>query len=270
MRTLPLNTGHTIPLLGFGTWKLNGLEGKEAIKTALEVGYRHIDTAEMYDNHTQVAAAIKQSGIVRDELFITSKLGLERRSTAEVRNAIEQYLTELELEYLDLLLIHWPDSSTDLEETLTAMKIAQEAGLVHNIGVSNFTIKHLEQVEQIGIPIQNNQIELHPTLQQPELVEYCQKRTISVTAYCPLGRTADLTHPTIATIASECDTSAAQVILQWLRAKHIIAIPKAGSKKHMISNFASLQSELTPEYIDQIDQISAQNNRLVEPEFAEF
>lgn len=268
--TTILNNGHTVPLLGFGTWQVQGTSGQAAIQTALEVGYRHIDTAEMYQNHTIVGAAIKASAIPREELFITSKLGLSQRSSSEVVQATTQYLEELQLTYLDLLLIHWPDSTSNLNETLAGLQQVQEQGLVNSIGVSNFSINHLEQVTDLGVKIQMNQVEIHPTLPQDELVEYCQRHEIHVTAYCPLGRTEDLQQPIIKEIAAKKNTNAASVIVRWLMQQQIITIPKASSREHIQANFAALSIMLTPEEMALIDTIEPTNNRLVHPDFAEF
>jgi 2,5-diketo-D-gluconate reductase B len=268
--TTILNNGKEIPLLGFGTWKVQDTVGLHAIQTALQVGYRHIDTAEMYQNHAIVNQAIATSGIARSDLYITTKLGLNKRSTAEVIQAAAQYLEELGLSYIDLLLIHWPDSTLDINATLLGLQEVQAQGLVRSIGVSNFTIPHLEEVLDLGVQIQMNQVEIHPTLPQHALVEYCQRHSIHITAYSPLGRTHDLQLPIITEIATNKNVHPSSIVLRWLIQKEIIAIPKASHIEHMQANFSALSITLTEEEMHRIDAITENNNRLVNPDFAEF
>lgn len=268
--TLSLNNKQEIPLLGFGTWQVQAGTGKQAILTALEVGYKHIDTAEMYQNHAIVGQAIKESNVPRESLFITSKLGLDKRSSTAVTAATTQYLQELQLDYLDLLLIHWPDKQSNMQETLQGLAQVQNSGLVRSIGVSNFTVEHLKQVQNSGITIQMNQVELHPTLPQTELVTYCQEQHIAVTAYCPLARGQALQLPAVQVIAAAKQVQPSAVVLRWLLQQNIIAIPKASSKEHIQANFAALSLSLTETEMANITNQTEQNNRLVHPEFAEF
>jgi len=180
--TLTLNNGQQIPMIGYGTWKVRAEEGYQGVKHALEAGYKHIDTAEIYNNHFVIAKALQEAGVPREKLYITSKLWMDKRSSKAAQEATKQYLKELKIDYLDLLLIHWPDSSVDVMETLQGMKEVQQQGLVRSIGVSNFTENHIQPILDAGINIQMNQIELHPSLPQPKLVAFCQQHSIAVTA----------------------------------------------------------------------------------------
>ena len=189
MMTVKLKSGATMPVLGLGTWQLNGDECVEAVSKALALGYRHIDTAEAYENHEEVRAGIARSGVPRKDLFITSKLMHGRYSRRNVIEACDVTLKELGVDYLDLYLIHWPDSSYPMDETLDAMGGLIDAGKVRDIGVSNFTVSHIAEVEKASkTPISVNQVEYHIYLNQENLLSECSSRGIVLTAYCPLAR----------------------------------------------------------------------------------
>ena len=259
---------HNIPLLGLGTWELLGQKCYDAVTIALEAGYKHIDTAQIYGNHREVGQAIKDSSISRENIFITSKLWLNDVEADKVLPAIQRALEELQLDYLDLFLIHWP-SNTPISETLGEMQKAKEQGLIKNLGVSNFTINHLKDAQATGIDFINNQVELHPTLSQPELQDFCSQNNISLTAYSPLGRGKDLDIPIIRQIAQYHGTTPAQIIIRWLTSKGIITIPKATSREHIEGNLQALQLDLNSEEMEQIDNLN-NNHRIVNPSFGQF
>ncbi|MGI5827435.1 MAG: aldo/keto reductase [Patescibacteria group bacterium] len=270
MKILKLNENTSIPILGLGTWELTGSECTEIVEKALEIGYRHIDTADAYGNHQEIAKALKESKVPRKELFITTKLW---RTNMHARNAIEagkRALEELEADYIDLYLIHWPNRSVPITETLEAMNTLKEEGLVKAIGVSNFTINHLKDALETGIEITNNQIEFHPSLNQRELKDFCDSKGITITGYSPFARGEDLDLPVIQEIAQKHNRSVAQVILNWLMQKNIIAIPKASSEKHLKDNFASLKWKLSKEDLKRIDTVNHEPNRTVTPPWADF
>ncbi|MEO8637473.1 MAG: aldo/keto reductase [Candidatus Taylorbacteria bacterium] len=268
-KILTLNDNLTIPILGFGTWELLGAKAKMAVLTALEVGYRHVDTADAYENHKEVGLAIKESRVPREELFITSKLWRDEFEKGKVKGACQRALKELGLDYLDLYLLHWPNKDVPIGETLEAMRELVEVGLVRSIGVSNFTIHHLEDVIATGISVALNQVEFHPSLYQKELEEFCGKHAIAVTAYSPMARGADLKIPTIVDIAKKYKKSASQIILNWTMQKGIVVIPKASNPIHIRDNFASLEFDLAPEDCALIDNLHM-NRRIVLPDFNEF
>lgn len=226
MKTIRLNVDAQIPILGFGTWQLNDTICVDAVKNALLTGYRHIDTADIYGNHLEVAQGIRESGVPRNEIFITTKVFFPDLHGDRVIQKCKHFLSELETDYIDLLLIHWPNKKIPIEETLHAMNSLKNEGKIKAIGVSNFTIQHLEKALATGVKITNNQIELHPSFKQKEMREYCKANNITVTAYSPLGQGVDLQIPLIQELARKYTVSPAQVVLNWIITQNVIAIPK--------------------------------------------
>ncbi|MEX0668415.1 MAG: aldo/keto reductase [Candidatus Saccharimonadales bacterium] len=269
MREIKLKSGHSIPVLGFGTTELVGDVGVEAIKTAISMGYRHIDTATMYGNHEAIAQAIAESGVDRSELYITSKIPPQDLSKSGVTSQTEEILTELDTDYLDMLLIHWPNSDFDLGETLETLTEMKQQGKAKSIGVSNFSIRLLKQALDMGIEISTNQVEYHPSLNQQELLNFCQENGITITAYAPLARGQDLKIKEVVELADKYQKPANQVVLNWLMAKDIIAIPRSDKEEHMKSNLESTTWELDPEDVKLLDGLNT-DNRLIRPDFVEF
>lgn len=265
-----LKSGNKIPVLGLGTWQLTGDECINSVLLALQLGYRHIDTAERYGNHEQVRLGIEKSGVRRDELFITSKVSHSNLRRADVLSACDKALKELGTDYLDLYLVHWPNSSIPMEETLEAMSELVDAGKVRDIGVSNFTISHIAEAIRVSPkPVSVNQVEYHAYLNQEDLLAACNRNEIALTAYSPLARGELLTDPVLADIADAHGKSVPQVALRWLTQKGIIVIPKARSKKHLADNLNVFDFELTDEEMARINTIK-RNKRLISPPWAEF
>lgn len=231
--------------------------------------HRYIDTAEAYGNQPQIKLALSASEVKREELFITSKVFHGHLRTEEVVKSCEQTLRELGTEYLDLYLIHWPNSTVPIAETLNAMQMLVEQGKIRAIGVSNFTIKHLKQVLTIDIQIVNNQVEYHPSLNQEELRAFCEKYNILVTAYSPLAQGQDLKLSIIQELAKKYSRSSSQIVLNWLISKGLNAIPRASNADHIADNFKALEWEMERTDISAIDAIGG-DNRLVKPWFNEF
>ena len=270
MKILKFKTGDKIPGVGFGTYKLTGSEGIKAIENALEVGYRHIDTAEGYNNQPEVSKAIKNSGLSRRELFITSKVGYDNLHYDNLIQACEETLQELKTDYLDLYLIHWPNKMISVEETLRAMGKLKSDGKIKNIGVSNFTIKRLEEVKGItDEEVVLNQVEFHPYLYQKELYEYCNDNNISLAAYSPIARGGVFGDPVIAEIGKKYYKNEAQVTLKWMIQKDIIVIPRSSNAAHIKANFDIFDFELNNDEIYRIDNIDKQE-RLIDPDWGEF
>lgn len=269
MKSLPLKNGFKMPIIGFGSWQLTGNVCYNSVRKALEVGYRHIDTAERYSNHKEVGKAIKDSGIPREEIFLTSKVPPGSLHTQDVVESGKRYLKELGTEYLDLLLIHWPNGKIPIKETMEGFKKLKEEGLIRSIGVSNFTIYHLEKTLQTGVEFVNNQVEFHPSFNQKELKEFCDKYKILITAYSPVAHGQDLSLEKIQEIAKKYGKTPAQIILAWLMAKDIVPLSTSRKPDHIEDNFKSLEVKLTPEDLEKIDNIGG-HNRTVNPPWAEF
>lgn len=258
-----------IPKIGLGTWQLTGQECSKAVAKAIELGYRHLDSADGYGNHQEVAKGIKASGINREDLFITTKVPRVQLDYDDVIASCDRYLSELGTEYIDLLLIHWPNKEVPIEETLEAFERLKQQEKIRLVGVSNFTIHHLEDIKAKGFKVVNNQIELHPQFNQSELVEYCQTQEISVTAYSPIGRGSSLNLPEVQELAQKYSKTPSQIILRWITARGVIAIPKSTNPQHLKENFQIFDFELTEEDMNLINRIK-QEERLVNPATSEF
>lgn len=270
MKYVKLKSNDSMPLLGLGTWKLKDKKCIDSVKAAINMGYNHIDTADLYDNHQAVGKGIKASKKNREELFITSKIKPKNLEYKTIKEDTKRFLEELDIEYLDLLLIHWPNKEIPLENSLKALKEVKAKGLVENIGVSNFTINHLKDaLELYPDLITVNQVEFHPTLYQKDLLEFCQKNKIVLTAYSPLARGEIFENEVIKELANKYNKSAAKLALKWLIDKNIVAIPKASSVEHLEANLDLFDWELPTEAREKMDQLN-QNNRLIDPSFSEF
>jgi len=269
MKSLTLPSGHEMPLLGLGTWQLTGIKCREAVKQALALGYRHIDTAWVYDNHEEVGKAIKESKLSRDKLFITSKVWRDNLHYNDVLVQCTQALKQLKTDYLDLYLIHWPNKNIPMQETFEALHELLQQGKILNIGVSNFTIAHLENALKLSKKIAVNQVEFHPYLNQEELLNYCTKNKIKLTAYSPLGRGQILSDKTLTALAKAHNKSPAQVCLRWLIQKGLIVIPKASSSHHLKTNMEIFDFKLSAKETKAIDSIGIKR-RFVNPGFNEF
>jgi len=261
-----LSSGDKLPAIGLGTWMLEGKKCTEVVKEAIKIGYRHIDTAEIYGNQRHIGKAIKGK---REDLFITSKVWLENLHYADVIAACEQTLKDLKTDYLDLYLIHWPNRKIPIEETMRAMKQLKEDGLIKNIGVSNFTINHLKDAIKTKVSFVANQVEFHPYLYQKDLLDFCRKNNIRIIAYSPLGRGKLLNDQSIARIAQECKKTPAQVCLRWLYQHEIASIPKSSSAEKLKENIDIFDFELKKDQMKRIDELN-KGMRFVNPEFSDF
>lgn len=257
--------GFSIPKIGFGTYKLNGFEGTRRIEQALSVGYRLIDTAFNYENEGIVGQAIRNSSVPRDQLTITSKLPGRHHQYKEALISIEESLTRLGLDYLDLYLIHWPNPlENHYVEAWQALIDAKKWGLVRSIGVCNFLPEHLQRLEtETGVLPVINQIELHPSFNQLEQREYHQEKGIITEAWSPLGRGGTIfSQPILQEIAKHHQKTVAQVVLRWELQLGVLPIPKASHIKRQQENLAVFDFSLTAEEMVQINQLSQQNGRI--------
>jgi diketogulonate reductase-like aldo/keto reductase len=269
MKSIPLNVEASIPVLGLGTWNLLGDECERAVEHALTHGYCHLDTADAYGNHAEVAGGIKASGVKREDIFITTKVWRTDLTHDSLIESAHRLLEELATEYIDLLLIHWPNRDIPIEATLRAMEELRRAGKIRAIGVSNFTEHHLEDALKTGIAVVNNQVEVHPTFNQKELRIFCAARSISVTAYSPLGHGADVNNSLMRELAQKYDKTPAQIALNWVVARGMIAIPKTSRPERIIENLEAIDFEMEERDLERIDNLS-QGPRLGNPAFSDF
>src|SRR5581483_12013376 len=235
-----------LPALGLGTYRLQGDACRRAVESALALGYRHIDTAEMYGNEEAVGAALAASGVARGEIHVTSKCWPENLAPDALRRAFDASMKKLKLDTLDLYLIHWPSKSMNLRATLEAMLKLKDEGRVRAIGVANFTVTLLRQaVEELKAPIACNQVEYHVLLDQSKLLAYMQPRGIPLVAYCPLAQGRLAEHPALDAIAKKHGASPAQVALKWLLdQKGVAAIPKSARPEGQQANLDALRVTL--------------------------
>jgi 2,5-diketo-D-gluconate reductase B len=244
-----------VPALGLGTWALTGRGCFAAVKDALDLGYRHIDTAQIYGNEEEVGTAIQQSGVKRADIFLTTKIAAGSLRAVEVRRGVEESLKRLGTGYVDLLLIHWPSKSEPLAETLAEFAAARARGKTRFIGVSNFTVALLaETVEKLRAVIVCNQVEYHPYLSQRPVIAALKKYGLNLTAYCPLARGRVTRDKELAEIGRRHGKSASQVALRWLLdQKNVAAIPKSARREHLAANLDIFDFKLAPEETAQID-----------------
>jgi diketogulonate reductase-like aldo/keto reductase len=256
MKALKLASGHSMPLLGLGTWDLRGKECIAVVRKALDLGYRHIDTAYMYENQQAIGRALRESSVDRGEVFITTKIWRDSLRRAQVLEQCDQCLDMLDMECVDLLLIHWPSESVPLEETLEAFNEISRQGKARSIGVSNFSAAQVDQARQLSpAPVCVNQVRCHVGHNQEELRRHCREKGVAITAYCPLARGRAASDEVLHKIGKGRGKSAAQVALRWLVQKEVIAIPKARSEEHLRANLDVFSWELDPEEMAQVERL---------------
>jgi 2,5-diketo-D-gluconate reductase A len=267
--TVMLSSGHSIPQLGFGVFKVPLDETRDAVIAALETGYRSIDTAAMYRNEEGVGRAIAESGLPRDELFITTKLNNDSHGYEQALAAFEQSRTRLGLDYLDLYLIHWPLPAQDrYVDTWKAFITLQADGLVRSIGVSNFQPNHLARVaDETGVTPALNQVELHPYLTQEQLREYDMSRGIATEAWSPLARGGDLLHdPVITSLAEKYGKTPAQIVLCWHLELGNVVIPKSVTPARIRENFDVFDIDLDAEDVEAISLLNRDHRTGPDPD----
>jgi len=255
---IALNDGGHVPQLGFGCWQIPPETVAGVVGEALRVGYRHIDTAQMYRNERGVGEAIRSSGLSREEVFVTTKCNNDSHGRAESVAALEASLERLGLDHVDLYLIHWPQPGRDRYlETWEGLIDARERGLTRSIGVSNFHASHLDRIVSVtGVVPAVNQIELHPRLTQDQLVATCRRLGTQVESWSPLASGEILDDHTLAGIAKAHERTVAQVVIRWHLQLEYIVIPKSVTPERIAANFQVFDFELTP---DELRTISALN-----------
>jgi 2,5-diketo-D-gluconate reductase B len=265
----------TIPQLGLGTFRLQGRQVIDSVRNGLELGYRHVDTAQIYGNEAEVGQALQEfgaaHGVAPSEVFVTTKIWLENLGADKLVASLKDSLYKLRLEQLDLTLIHWPspDGQVPVKETMQALREARIQGLTAAIGVSNFTRALLAQaIEAVGAAdIATNQVELHPFLQNRSVAAFAREHGIHVTAYMPLAYGKALLDPVIVAIAARLEATPAQVTLAWLMAKGHAVIPSSTKRENLAANLGALGLALGADDIAAIDALE-RGERLVSPDFA--
>ncbi|MFC5462147.1 2,5-didehydrogluconate reductase DkgB [Massilia niabensis] len=260
-----------LPTIGAGTFRLQGQQAIDSVANALDLGYRHIDTAQIYGNEAEVGAALANSGVPRGEVFVTTKIWIDHLAGDALIPSLKQSLHKLRLDSLDLTLIHWPSpgGKVAVAESMAALLEARALGLTRAIGVSNFTIPLLtEAIDAVGAPnIATNQVELHPYLQNRAVAAFAAAHGIRLTAYMPLAYGKVLKDPTVRGIAARLQATPAQVALAWSLAKGHAVIPSSTQRANLAANLAAAQLVLASADIAAIDAFD-RGERLVGPEFA--
>ncbi|WP_339105005.1 aldo/keto reductase [Haloterrigena salinisoli] len=257
--TQSLPSGDEIPVVGAGTWDIGGDAVKESVRTALDLGYTHVDTAEGYQNEAEIGEVLAEHD--REDVFLTSKVLPSNLHYDDVFESLEASLDKLGTSYLDLYLIHWPNPAISLRETFDALERAHEEGLIRNVGVSNFSRYQLTFARKVAdVPIAVNQIELHPWYYREELIEYCQRHDIVVEAAAPLARTELFEDPVLNDIADTYEKTPAQIALKWTLRKDAVVLPKSSSADHLRQNIDLFEWELDDDDVARIDDIDRMDN----------
>ena len=261
--------GVDIPHLGFGTFRMPGGESQPVVESAIALGFRHIDTAAMYENEAAVGAALAASGVKREELFVTTKVWHDQLSPDALHRAFDISRGKLNLDYVDLYMIHWPNRDMDMAATLEALMALRERGLTRAIGVCNFNLPMIRRaVEQIGAPIATLQVEYHPFLSQAPMLAYLRGKGIPMTAYAPLAQGRAASDPTLAFLGHKHGCSAAQMAVAWLLDQEgVIVIPKAARPESQKANLDALGTRLDDEDRAAIAALP-KDQRFVRPPFA--
>ena len=247
--------GAEVPKIGLGTWQIHGDECAEAVRDALELGYRHIDTARAYDNERYVGRGLADCGVPREEVWLTTKVWMDDLTRDRIYASVENSLVDLRTDHLDLLLIHWPSEKVPLEETLTEMVRLREAGRIRHLGVSNFPAGMLARALELA-PILCDQVEYHATLDQERLLRLAAERDLVIGAYAPFAHGEIHDEPVLAEIGEAHGKSAGQVALRWLiEQDRVVAIPKAASHENRVANLEVFDFELTAGERERIDAL---------------
>ena len=256
--------GARIPMLGLGTWELRGRACARVVEQALRLGYRHIDTAEMYDNEREVGEALRSSGVRRSEVFVTTKIWPAHFAPRELERSARESLARLRLSEVDLLLLHWPNPQIPLSETLGALGKVKRAGLARHIGVSNFTVALLAEAWQVTAePLVCNQFECHPFLDQSKLIAACRSHEMAVVAYSPIARGSVRGNDVLAAIGAAHKKSAAQVSLRYLVQQNIVVIPRTSKVERLSENAAIFDFALNEQEMAAIAALAHPRGRMI-------
>jgi 2,5-diketo-D-gluconate reductase B len=260
--------GMRMPRIGLGTWPMKGAECQAAVESALSLGYRHLDTAEMYGNEDAVGAGLAASGLPRGEVFLTTKIWWDKPNAAAIRRAFDASLARLATPYVDLLLIHWPSPELDLADALKGLAAIRAEGRATSIGVSNFPPKLLQRAIAEGVNLACLQVECHLLLDQSKLHGICRAAGMALTAYSPLAKGTNLAFPALDRVAAKHGATAAQIALAWLLAQEGVAmVPKAASPARQKENLGALAVKLDAQDLAALATLP-KDRRIVNPAFA--
>ncbi len=260
------SNGCAIPAVGFGTGPMTGGMSVEAVATALKVGYRHIDAARKYGTEPQVGEAMRASGIPRADIFLTTKVSHENLRPADFARSVDESLKALQVDYVDLLLVHWPNPEIDVPEYMPALAKAKREGLARHIGVANFTTTLLERaVALCPEPLDALQAEYHPYLDQSKLLSAVRKHGLAFIAYCPLGRGTLFGDPVLAEIAKTRGRTLAQIALRWLLQQDVAVIPFSSKPARIAENFGVSDFSLSDEEMSRISALKRADGRVADP-----
>lgn len=269
MKTISLQ-GKDVPVLGFGTWKLSGPEAVKSVDYAINNGYTHIDTAQIYENEAEVGEGIKNSGTPRDKIFLTTKVWRNHFADGNVMASVDESLKKLKTDYVDLLLVHWPFPETPVAKLVEGVMEAQAKGKAKLIGVSNFNVAQMEEALKIsGGKVCNNQVEYHPYLSQKPVLDFTRQNKMALTAYSPVARGKAIKDATLKEIGLKYGKNAGQVTLRWLTQQDgVIAIPKSATPENIKANINIFDFELSAEDMAKISAMGSDEGRQVNPDFA--
>ncbi len=263
--------GASIPALGLGTWTLKGDACAEIVDHALKTGYRHLDTAAMYGNEDAVGAGLRASGVARDDVFVTTKVWWTNLAAKDLRKSAEESLRLLGLDQVDLLLIHWPNDSIPLAESIGALNRVKADGLARHIGVWNFTTRHLAEALRLSeAPLVANQVENHPYLDQSKVYRACRDAGMAMVSYCPLYRGGPLfEEPAVRDAAARHEKTPGQIVLRWhVQQDGVVAIPRTTKKERLEENFAISDFSLSDEEMAAIGALAGEGARLCDYDFS--
>jgi diketogulonate reductase-like aldo/keto reductase len=252
-----------IPALGFGTWQLDDGSAQPLVEQALEIGYRHIDTAQIYRNERDVGAGIAASGIKRDDIFLTTKVWIDHFADGPLQTSVERSLEKLKVDHVDLLLLHWPKPDVPLAETIAALNEVKAKGLTRAIGVSNFPSAVLAEAQKLSkAPLATDQVEYHPYLSQKTLIAAAHAAGTSITAWSPLAQGKVAEDPVLIAIGQAHGKTPGQVTLRWLIQQGVIAIPRTKTPARVVENFDVLDFELSDAEMASVFALARPDGRL--------
>src|SRR4051795_13561457 len=262
-------SGAEIPAIGLGTWELRGPTCARLVEQALKLGYRHIDTAQVYENEREVGQGVRSSRVPRDEVFVTTKVWTTHFAPYDLERSTKESLTKLRLSEIDLLLLHWPNPQVPLAETLGALAHVRKLGMTRHIGVSNFTVALMDEaVAACPDPLVCDQVEYHPYLDQSLVKEACSRHGIALVAYSPVAKGRVKSEETLARIGKAHDKTAAQVCLRWLVQQNVSAIPRTSRIERLSENIDVFGFALSGEEMQQISHMGSAKGRLTDYGFA--